>query len=401
VETELELSLSEQADLEELGRHFAQKTGRFGEAVQDSKSTLIRCVRTSPSKCKVTVVDAVGVVGTPQLQITVIPKIPVAHLVYLFQAADLLPRLADTEANLAKDASLLELVAHWYMVALEGVLRSGLARDYQSTSADLAAVRGRVLPLRTSRLYYAGRVAVAVEYDDFTFDTPLNRSLRFAARIVASTPLLPWALRRRAMAATSRMEEAGELRADDLLTAYTERRTAHYNDALLLARHLIAGTGRTLAAGPRKSWAFLIKTATPVEEGIRAVLAERLAGSVQVTKHRRQLHGSHMSITPDIVLSDDLAVADVKYKLVRHEWDRPDLYQVVAFAAGFKTGHASLIAFRKPSQLALPPVHVGDIRVAQLSWPATPGLEPSEAAEDLGAQALDWVLTAMRAGVAR
>ena len=38
VETELELSPSEQADLEELGRHFAQKTGRFGEAVEDSRA---------------------------------------------------------------------------------------------------------------------------------------------------------------------------------------------------------------------------------------------------------------------------------------------------------------------------------------------------------------------------
>ncbi len=55
--------------------------------------------------------------------------------------------------------NLAVLVAHWFVTALERVLEEGLARDYRQHRDELTAVRGRVLPLNTARLFYRGRGA--------------------------------------------------------------------------------------------------------------------------------------------------------------------------------------------------------------------------------------------------
>src|SRR4051812_7290877 len=83
-EAEIVLSPDEQALLEGLGRQLARGTDRFGQLVEASTSTLVRCSRVDPVHCKVTVADAVGVLAIPSLQIVVEPKIPVHHVLYLF-----------------------------------------------------------------------------------------------------------------------------------------------------------------------------------------------------------------------------------------------------------------------------------------------------------------------------
>lgn len=106
--------------------------------------------------------------------------------------------------------------------------------------------------------------------------------------------------------------------------------------AIALGRNLLRWTGRSLAEGGAAAWTFLIRTPEMVEAGVRSVLAERL-GPGTVRKEGRQLVGSTLTFNPDLVFGGPaVAVGDVKYKLAGGDWDRSDLYQVVAFATAFR-----------------------------------------------------------------
>lgn len=336
------------------------------------------------------VMDAVGVVALPTLELHVRPKIPQIHLLYLLEKASFVPAFTPDVAHLEKNTSLLELIAQWFVTSLERLLEEGLARDYRPVKEELSVARGRVSPLATAGLYYRGRLSVIAEFEEFDFDTRLNRVLREAARLVLSAPVLSAALRRRSSRATARMDGVGPLRSGDL-DAVVDRRTAHYRAAIMLAKRLIEGAGLALLPGEGNVWTFLIRTPTPVEVGIRTTVQRGLKGAIPVVKKAVGLQGSAMTLNPDLVFGQDACVGDVKYKLAQDEWQRSDLYEIVAFAAGLKTEHAAILTFREPQQQPLPAVQVGEIRVRQLSWLATDALTPAAAASGLVSEVLAWL----------
>lgn len=83
-----------QAVLEEAGRTLARGTDRYGVEPLDSGASLLRVRRIDAATAQVKVLDAVGLVATPTLQLNVRPKIPAAHLLEILQAADVVPRFA-------------------------------------------------------------------------------------------------------------------------------------------------------------------------------------------------------------------------------------------------------------------------------------------------------------------
>jgi 5-methylcytosine-specific restriction endonuclease McrBC regulatory subunit McrC len=115
------------------------------------------------------------------------------------------------------------------------VLRLGLVRDYEVFRREEPSVRGRVALFPTATLYYAGRLAFDCEYDEFTFNTPLNRMIRAAAQAVVAAPMLAQETRSRGIRVAARVEDADDLRAGDL-GVEVDRRSAHYREPILLAR---------------------------------------------------------------------------------------------------------------------------------------------------------------------
>ncbi len=387
------LSSEEQALLEEAGRALARGTDRYGATQVDSKASLVQVRRIDSATARVLVLDAVGLVATPTVQLNVRPKIPVPHLLEILQAADVVPRFATGEGLMKESQSLVILVAHWFVTALEKVLEEGLARDYRSHRDELTAVRGRVLPLPTARLFYRGRVAIVADYEEFDFDTPLNRMMLNVARILAGATPLPGSIRRRALRAAKRMDGVGWLRSSDAAVEI-DRRTHYYTDALKLARQIVAATGRSLDAGSRRSWTFLFRTPIPVEVGIRAIITDALGDLVSVRKGRLPLTGANLTINPDLVLEDTevRAIGDVKYKLLGAEWERPDLYEAAAFAAGYRVPQAVVALFAEPGTHPLPAVQIGDHLVRQVYWPADSSLSAEAARQQFAKQLRDWYL---------
>jgi 5-methylcytosine-specific restriction enzyme subunit McrC len=388
-ESALALTTEEVLALKETGLRLASKWLWWGNADPPANRSVIQLRPSESGAWFVKVLEAVGVITVGALQIVIQPKIPLPHFLYLLSRSGCFPRLDLQRVRLARDDSLWNLVATWFVISMEHLLRRELVRDYLPEQAELRMARGRVAAVQTATTFYSGRLGLHCAFDEFGFDSSLNRVLKAAAREIASSAALQWDIRRRAAAALTRMAEVGDLQADDR-RARLDRRTAHYADPWALALHVLQATGRTVAHGGEKAWGFLIRTPEMIEDGLRAVLTKSL-GKERVQKKGVQLAGTSLTINPDLLFDKGRAVADVKYKLSSGEWYRPDLYQVIAFAEAFRAPAAALLRFRRPGVPEMSELAVGDKRITEITWHADERLEPGEAAHHFAAETGAWL----------
>ncbi len=276
----------------------------------------------------------------------------------------------------------------WFVSSLEVMLRRDLVKDYRETRDTLTAIRGSVDAVATSAAYYQGRLECVCNFDEFDFDTANNRVLKAAALEVVGSFILPADLRRRAARLLARLQGVGDLRPRDV-SAATERRTAYYGDALMLATNVLQGRGRDLQGGESLGWTFLLRAPEMVEEGIRSILQKGLYSKWKVAKRGIQIEKSNMTLTPDLVF-ESLAVGDVKYK-VAEEWLRSDLYQAVTFAEGFDTKYGCIVSFATEQKEPFPAIKVGEIVLNHFQWLAEPAIAPSKAATLLVAEIDQWL----------
>ena len=92
-EASIELSDDQAGALQHAGRKLASSKLWWGDAEErEDEPSAIICRRDSPGRWKVTVANAVGLIGIDGVQIAVRPKIPTAHLLYLLGRSGLFPR---------------------------------------------------------------------------------------------------------------------------------------------------------------------------------------------------------------------------------------------------------------------------------------------------------------------
>jgi 5-methylcytosine-specific restriction enzyme subunit McrC len=400
VPRDLELSLSEARALSAAGKRLMPTLGpspdldESDDGEPSEEPSLIKCTMSPGGTWRVTVSDAVGLIAVGDLRILVEPKIPRAHLFHLLARAELLPRITATQAAAAAGPHLWELVCRWLLDALEQVVRRDLIRDYLPRRDALEAARGQIDVAATARTYYTGSLALVCDYEEYGADTPLNRILRAAALAVSASADAALTTRKRATRVVARMQEIGSLQTNDL-RATLDRRTAHYREALTLARTVLANTARALEHGDEPAWTFLIRTPELVEAGIRNELHDQLEGAWDIRKETIPLSGVKLSVSPDLVIGDAFAIADVKYKRTPPRWRRADLYEVTAFAAAAKTSRAAVIGFRVAGDPEPPPtVGVGHTWVRYLAWQARQDIAPADAASALAQEVARWLSTA-------
>jgi hypothetical protein len=391
-------SVQEAHELLLLGQDLASDKAWWGDEAADDESedgyrpSVIRVNQLEDGRWSVNVVDAIGVVALTDLQLVVLPKIPLHHLLFLFGESERWPQMDDDAiAKLTSANDLAELVAHWYMNALERVLRLDLIRDYRLMEDDLESVRGQIVAFPTAALYYSGRLAAHCEFEEFDVDTPLNRVLKAAAHAIASSPTFGAERTKRAIRFVARMTEVGQLRPGDFDMAAIDRRTAHYRDALALARHVLRATGRTLTAGVQGARSFLIRSPEMVEEGLRNYLNKSLGPQYRVVKQGRQLKGSKMTLTPDLLFLPSGATGDVKYQISQGAWSRSHIYQGVTFATEFRTLHGLVISFSTATSSALADVRIGEVSLHSVTWNATSDSSAEESAQDVSDQVSGWL----------
>ncbi len=178
------------------------------------------------------------------------------------------------------------------------------------------------------------------------------------------------------------MDDIGPLRHTDRRLK-PDRLTQSYIPPISLARLILDGCGIALSDGQNQGTSFLLRTPELIEDGLRSIIAEGLP-HIQVAKRRQMLGDSGISMNPDIVFGDRLAVADVKYKYFGRDWNRNDFNQVVAFATAFESQRGALFGFVSDSvfpRTAI--VQVGRVETTRIAWPVGPGTSPEVVANTM------------------
>lgn len=170
------------------------------------------------------------------------------------------------------------------------------------------------------------------------------------------------------------------------------RQGRRYDGPLRLARHILRHVGRHLATSPNVAWSFLIRTPEMVERGLLGILADRL-GPMRVRKGRLQLADSTLTFNPDLVFDGGRAIGDVKYKLSTGEWDRADLYEVIAFAEAYRASQGLILRFREPGVREIADLSVGAKTIHEVTWAVDPTLAPRDAANAVADEVAEWLGT--------
>jgi hypothetical protein len=380
------LSVEQAAELQRLGRElrgnklFYRDIEETDEDEEEKKeASVISCTRIHDDVYSVKVSNAVGAIGLPGLTVSVLPKIPVEHFAHVAKRAVAQSRMGFEEVSVGSLDAFWELIANWCVTSVEKVLRAGLISDYRPETDDLSLVRGRVDVRRTTQNFVQGRLQARCTFDEFDINNSLNRVLRTAMRVIASTSRVSdETLKKRAARMDRAMEGVGQLERADL-GVRTDRRSHRYTDALDFSLRVLGPLGVNVAHANQAGRTFLIPTAGLMEDGLRAVIADALSPH-EVRAGKKIVSSSpYFSVNPDIVIDNGVVTGDVKYKLAGPSWVRQDVAQGALFATGYGAQAAFIATFSTKASVTDLDMNLGHLPIHRIVWKAIEGSEPSEA----------------------
>ncbi|SAK48461.1 McrBC 5-methylcytosine restriction system component-like protein [Caballeronia hypogeia] len=386
----LKISEVEAALLSEIGRELASTQPWWGDRQPPETRSVVDVRRAMDDRYEVTFREVIGVVQIGQRQIHVRPKIPWEHFIFIASRSEFAPRLSIETASLEPGFEFLEILCRWYLDATERLLSLGLRCDYLEVFEECGEVRGQLIPLLTAIEVMKGRPIASCRFDDLSIDTPFNRIIRATCERVARLDKVSAEVAKRSRRLVYRMDGVGALRQADRRLK-PDRLLKTYIRPLGLARLILDGCGVSLSDGHTQGTSFLIRTPEIIEDGLRTIIAEGMP-SISVEKRRQLLGDSGISINPDIVFGDRIAIADVKYKLFGPDWNRNDFNQIVAFATAFDCERCALLGFISESGFPRPSVvNVGRVEATRIGWPIGPGAQPGRVAEAVISGLNNWL----------
>lgn len=387
---ELQLDTVQLTLLRALGRELAANSVWWGRQQVTNDKSVVEVRLLGDDKYSVKFRDVVGVVRLGGLQVRVKPKIPELHFSYIIRRSEVAPRTASADSSVGAAAEYFRLLALWCVKESEALLRRGLRVDYAEYSDELEEVRGRIDVIPTAMLNYLGQPLAFCQFEELGEDTPLNRVIRAACQSIAAHPRFDVDIQRRANRVVSRMESVGRLKAADRYVRLS-RLTLSYHRVLPLAKLILQGSGVSARVGDYTGTAFLLRTPELIESGLRNIISGGLH-EIGVRKQRLLLGDTGMSINPDLVFGDIIAVGDVKYRYLGPDWDRTSLYQAVAFASAFRTQRCAIFGFTSGvGGKTLKPVPIGDVLARSFAWDASQDMLPNESEKMLLTEIRDWI----------
>lgn len=334
--------------------------------------------------------NVVGVVRLGDLQLQVVPKIPLSHFCHLMGRSEVAPRVNDSPTRVGSSRDLRELVCGWLLAEAERVVRLGLHRDYSEYEEELSEVRGSVQPVPTILANLSGRVSVHCSYSELDEDAAINRLMKASCAALASDSTIDVNQRRRARRLVLTMGPVGALRESDWRFQAT-RLHARYSRLLPLAKLVLASRGASMEAGNVVGTCFLVPTPGIVESGLRNILANALS-PIDVRKRGLRLTEGGITLNPDLVVDGGRIVGDVKYKYFGGDWDRASFNQIVAFATGFEAERGFIVGFRHREDGLVPlPAAIGKIRVRKFAWVASHGTDPLLSESAIAEEIRAWI----------
>lgn len=398
VETAIRLDSHQAKALDSLGKELSGSKDWWGAAHADqgAESRVIDLRRHASGHYLCTIRNAVGVIALDGLRIFSEPKIPMEHFVYIAKHALFGDgRTVSSETSVGDGQSFLDLIAVWLVSSAMAVLRQGLSLDYETRNESITYVTGRINPVKTSLNLLRGNIAIQAEYEERTSNSPENRILGTALRLIRPDLLGTPELSRGLARLRSAFEGIEMMRSSDLLLQ-PRSFPSRYRKALDLASSLIKHAGLSLSAGNRSAQSFLVWTPRLIEDGIRQILRRELA-PIPIRAGARVLAPTSLRVNPDLLVAGPPFTADVKYKKFGSSWDRRDLAQAVFFAESFESPIAAVLGFSNGPHL-LPDVPVGTIRVTPIAWDISKGSTPEASASRVGQLVDRWIPKSEKSG---
>lgn len=398
-ESSVRLSDQQVQALEGIGRRMAgrlhwwgskSKTNTNGSGSTDEQASVISVGYRPNGTHLLKFRNVVGVVRLGDLQLQIVPKIPLSHFCHLMGRSEVAPRVDDSPTRVGSSRDLRELVCGWLLAEAERVVRLGLHRDYSEYEEELSEVRGSIQPVPTVLANLSGRVAVHCSYSELDEDAAINRLMKASCAALASDSTIDANQRRRARRLALAMGPVGVLRESDWRFQAT-RLHARYSRVLPLAKLVLASRGASMEAGNVVGTCFLVPTPGIVESGLRNILASALS-PIDVRKRGLRLTEGGITLNPDLVVDGGRIVGDVKYKYFGGDWDRASFNQIVAFASGFEAERGFIVGFRHREDGLVPlPAAIGKIRVRKFAWVASHGTDPLLSESAIAEEIRTWI----------
>jgi 5-methylcytosine-specific restriction enzyme subunit McrC len=284
----------------------------------------------------------VGVVALPSgRQITIDSKVGRSNLLYLLRYANDHPSTTVTErTDLTEGETFLDLLAIVYLDELDYVLQQGLIPTYQGTERTESHLRGTLNVQRQVQRQGLTPTGFECDFEDHTYDTPLNRTVLYAAFVLGqlvTTQSIEGQLQARITRLRDRvtLEPVSRATVDQLAVT---RLTDHYSDLLRLAGLVIEGTFiDAFDPGSQQGVTTLLDMNRIYEQVIercaRTVVQDRTDWTVRTQATTRSLVTGSPSVDlrPDFMIEvggDTELVGDAKWKTRRQN---SDIYQMVSY----------------------------------------------------------------------
>ena len=280
----------------------------------------------------------VGVVRHGDLELRIVPKVPIGRLLYLAAHGRLDAAWLELETRLAGVQDPRSALAHVLTWHAERALRPTPLQGYRTEETAERHLRGRVLFDRQIARRAGALVPVELRFDEYDLDIVENRVLLAALHRVE--PLVNDAALARSLGHLRRALDGvapwpGGRPVPEFRWTRLNRR---YRPAVRLARLLLDRESLEFGDGGIAGRGFLIDMPRVFEAFLTRALTEALAGSGGEVRaqHATALdEGGEIAMRPDITWWRDgrcQAVVDAKYKRAndaRHP--NADAYQMLAY----------------------------------------------------------------------
>lgn len=293
--------------------------------------------------------ERVGALVGARRTVVIEPKVPVANLLFMMGGdADL---GLGPAANMAADASMVELMARLYADLLEQSIRDGgLVATYEERREEQSAPRGRIDWLAVQTRRFGLFPPISCVACDLQLDTELNR--RLLAALVAMTRITSGETITRLRRVLGHFVGVSERRygVAPLTPVHVDRRTARFAAALAFAEAILRSFSVSLHLGTVPTPSFLIDMNDVFERFVVRELNDSFIGTGgRVVHHPEGIFLDRrrwLTLKPDgvLFLADGTAQAaiDAKYKNSGVGYVE-DAYQAFAYCTALGTSRGLLV----------------------------------------------------------
>ena len=278
-----------------------------------------------------------SIVGSVQIgdtQISIVPKAGVGKTAFMLGYA--LGDIQWRRENVWQaTGDLIEALVQPFLEGVELLVGEGLGEAYVWSQENGNRPRGAI---DFSWTGVGMPLPVRYSFDDFSVDTPENRTVRAALIRILSVEGLALLGGDQSMQLLDAFQGVGSLKFDDLEQDVRDHRYAH---VLSFARMILDNAGIEPASGAEASRSLLFDMNTVFENFLCQIVVEHFGSARQVVdlQGRRVPRflgsGRQVRVHPDFSIWADgrcRLVGDVKYKLLNESLRRSDLYQSVAYS---------------------------------------------------------------------